>query len=541
MGRLRIASGAGVGALLASLLSAVSAPTGAGASSGHVLLVGTFHGQRGQYQSIQAAVNAAQPGDTILIAPGDYHPDTDLLHPPTARQAELGDFGGLLITTPDLTIRGMNRNSVIIDGTSPRAPVPCDPAPQYQELGARSAKGKQLGRNGIVAFQADNVTIGNLTACNFLNGSGSAGNGIWWNGGSDTGKIGLKGYSGSYLTTTSTYYGNPTVGAAYGIFSNGAAGPAAWNQIYASNFDDSGMYVGACRQVCNVTINHAWMEYNALGYSGTNSGGAVVIENSRLDNNQDGFDTNTQIGGDPPPPQNGNCPGGRISPLTHTRSCWTFIHNVVDDNNNANAPIAPGGYPAAGPVGTGMTVSGGRNDTVMDNTFSGNGAWGILFVPFPDSDKPFPGVTCANSGGAEMSGFGCVYDPEGNALLHNTFSNNGFFGNPTNGDYGEITLETGHPQNCFAGNVAPNGSTPPGLETSQSVCGPLTTATQTGGQLLSEVLCDTGFGSCPPGSTYPKPSTTGVVIHPLPNNLATMPNPCRGLPANAWCRGGRPI
>ena len=53
------------------------------------------------------------------------------------------------------------------------------------------------------------------------------------------------------------------------------------------------MYVGACKQLCNITISHAWMEYNALGYSGTNSGGAIVITHSMFDNNQDGFDTNT--------------------------------------------------------------------------------------------------------------------------------------------------------------------------------------------------------------------------------------------------------
>ena len=35
-----------------------------------------------------------------------------------------------------------------------------------------------------------------------------------------------------------------------------------------------------------------------------------------------------------------------------------------------------------------MTLSGARNDTVMDNTFSNNGAWGFLMVPFPDSGTP---------------------------------------------------------------------------------------------------------------------------------------------------------
>ena len=37
-----------------------------------VLRVGSYHGVPGQYKSIQAAVNAARPGDWILIGPGDY-------------------------------------------------------------------------------------------------------------------------------------------------------------------------------------------------------------------------------------------------------------------------------------------------------------------------------------------------------------------------------------------------------------------------------------------------------------------------------------
>jgi hypothetical protein len=542
--RLRIAYSAVACATLCAGGLLATATTVAGAAStpkARVLLVGAFHGKQGAYTSIQAAVNAAKPGDTILIGPGDYHVDTDLAHPPTPSQASLGDFGGVLVHTKDLTIRGMNRSSVIIDGTNPSAPVPCDSAPQYQELGPTAPNGSHYGRNGIVAFQADNVWIENLTACNFLNGSGAAGNGIWWDGGSGTGKIGLTGYWGSYLTATSTYYGNPTVAPAYGIFANSAAGPAAWNQIYASNFDDSGMYVGACQQVCNVTINHAWMEYNALGYSGTNSGGAVVVEHSRFDNNQDGFDTNTQIRSDPPPPQNGSCPHNGTSPITHTHSCWVFIHNLVEDNNDAHAPIASGGYASAGPVGTGMTVSGGRHDTVMDNTFVGNAAWGILFVPFPDSDTPFPGVTCAGSGGHESPPLGCVYDPQADALLHNTFSHNGYWKNPDNADYGQITLYGHEPQNCYAGNIAPNGSAPADLESTQPTCGRLTTSARTGGALLGQVLCDTGFGSCPPGANYPHPSAADVVVHPLPKNLPTMPNPCAGLPSNAWCTKGRPI
>lgn len=105
-------------------------------ASPRVLRVASFHGVAGTYRSIQAAVDAAQPGDWILVGPGDYHEDDDLADPPTAAQAALGDYGGVLIRTPGLHIRGMNRNRVIVDGTKASAPRACDPQTQYQQLGA---------------------------------------------------------------------------------------------------------------------------------------------------------------------------------------------------------------------------------------------------------------------------------------------------------------------------------------------------------------------------------------------------------------------
>jgi hypothetical protein len=528
--------------------AALATSAGAATSNGRVLLVGTFHGVKGNFATIQSAVDAAKKGDWILVAPGDYHETADAAQASggsvggygsavNAATYSAGDFGGVLIDTSDITLRGMNRSSVIVDGTNAGATEPCDPAAQYQNFGVTGPGGQVEGRNGILIWKADDVSVENLTACNFLAGAGASGNEVWWNGGDGSGKIGLEGYSGSYLTATSTYFGDETTAAQYGIFSSNSKGPGTWDQLYASNFNDSGMYVGACHQVCGIVIDHAWMEYNALGYSGTNSGGSIVVENSQFDNNEDGFDTNTQIGGDPPAPGNGDCPGHAISPITHTRSCWVFMHNYVHDNNNINTPRA--GSAAAGPTGTGMTISGARNDTVMDNTFADNGAWGILFVPYPDSSKPVLGQTCAGTGGVENAALGCIYDPEGDALLHNTFVNDGYFKNPSNSDYGQIVFTKGEPQNCFAGNKAPQGSSPADLEKVQAKCGPITKAANTGGPLLDQVLCDTGFGGCPAGASYPQP--TGVVMQPLPKNLPTMPDPCAGVPANAWCKGGKPI
>ncbi len=500
----------------------------AGATAPHALLVGTFNGVRGQFATIQAAVDAAHPGDWVLVAPGDYHETDDMAHPPGP--GDHGQFGGVVITTPGVHVRGMQRNHTIVDGTLPGGRRPCTADAAFQNLGTLDANGRPRGRNGIVVYQADGVSVENLTVCNFLSGAANSGNGIWWNGGDDIGAIGLRGYTGRYLTATSTFYGDGSNGAKYGIFAVDSGGPSLWDQVYASNFNDSGMYIGACLRECDVTVRHAWMQYSALGYSGTNSGGSIVITNSQFDHNKDGFDTNTQIAGDPPPPQDGRCANDRISPITHTHSCWVFMHNWVHDNNNPNVPAA--GSADLGPVGTGMTISGGRFNTITQNIFSRNGAWGLLVVPFPDDGTPHPPTTCEGVGGTQLPGFGCALESEGNAIVQNTFLHNGFFGNPSNGDIGELVIVPGRQQNCYRANAVPDGITPANLQTTQRVCGAVQTAADLDPDLLAQVLCDTGFADCPPGSVYPQ--QTKVVMHPLPA-LATMANPCVGVPINAWC------
>ena len=91
-------------------------------------------------------------------------------------------------------------------------------------------------------------------------------------------------------------------------------------------------------------------QYSALGYSGTNSGGHLIVENSEFDHNKDGFDTNSQNNDDAPSPQDGSCPNGAISP-TRTRLVLDLPHNYVHDNNNPNVPGA--GSAGLGPLGTG--------------------------------------------------------------------------------------------------------------------------------------------------------------------------------------------
>ena len=84
----------------------------ASVASARVLLVGSYHGIHGKYKTLQAAVNAARPGDWILVGPGDYK--TRSSRAPKGRK-DLRT--AVLITKKNLHIRGMNRNTVIIDGT----------------------------------------------------------------------------------------------------------------------------------------------------------------------------------------------------------------------------------------------------------------------------------------------------------------------------------------------------------------------------------------------------------------------------------------
>jgi Phospholipase_D-nuclease N-terminal/Right handed beta helix region len=175
--------------------------------------------------TIQGAVDHAEPGGIVLISPGVYEES-------------------VTVTVPYLTVRGMNRNTTILDGGFERT-------------------------NGIEVVQADGVAIENLTARDYVL------NGFSWSH--------VHGFWGSYLTA----YDNGD----HGVYADGSD----YGQIdhsYASGSPDSGFSIGQC-DPCDALITDVLAEHNALGYGGTNASGDLAIVNSEWRLNMAGIVPNT--------------------------------------------------------------------------------------------------------------------------------------------------------------------------------------------------------------------------------------------------------
>jgi hypothetical protein len=507
-------------------------------ASARVFKVGTFNGKRGNVGTIQKAIDKALPGDWVLIAPGDYK-EAGARSPEGSDQA-----AGVLVTKPGVHIRGMDRNGVVIDGTKPGTPQ-CSSNTADQNPGPLDSGGHPIGRNGVMVFKTEGVSVENLTACNFLTGSHGGGNQIWFNFGDGSGKQMTGAWRGAFLSATTQFYESETAPfGSYGIFVSNTGGPGLYTQVYANNMADSDFYIGACRD-CNTILDHAHAEGSALGYSGTNSGGHLTIQNSEFNNNKSGFVSNSQNNDDAPSPQEGSCPKEGETGPTGTHNCWLFTKNKVHDNNNPNVPTT--GVAGTGPVGSGIVLSGDRNNIISGNSIYNNGAWGILLVPYPAvEEEPPPDLkedNCLGGIKTEVEGKTvCYYDDFGNEVTNNTLANNGFFANPSNVDLAELSNPE-NPGNCWHGNtdaaqpLEEPTSEPKGIQQPpHSQCGVPDAGEPLTSSLGAQVACDSEFFAfipeCPAGASYPR--RTKVELLPLPAQT-TMPNPCLDVPRNSWC------
>lgn len=357
--------------------------------------------------TIQAAVNAAQSGDLILVAPGVYHE-------------------AVRVCTADLTIRGVNRNTTILDGQSKLT-------------------------NGFTVL-ADNVIIENMTAHHYV------GNGFYW--------TDQTGYRGSYLTA----YDNGD----YGIYAFGSK-HGEFDRSYASGSPDSGFYIGQCYP-CDAIINQVTSEWNGLGYSGTNAGGNLVIENSEWAYNSAGIVPNT-LDSEKGPPERGT----------------TVINNYVHDNGNAQAPYNLWSHI---PLGDGILVPGGDLNYIANNRVINNSEYGILVLG--NIDKNF-------------------WLASGNVVKGNTINGSGL------ADLG-LAAPSGA-NNCFTDNKAAT-TLPPLLEVSHPCGSPITLA---GGGDMSITLrliakyANTGFST--PGPSYNPPDFRQVAAPAPQTNMPAIDTP----------------
>lgn len=210
---------------------------------------------------------------------------------------------------PGITIRGEDRNTVVFDGEDVRA--------------------------NAIDVTADGVTLENMSAHNFT------ANGFYWEGVED--------FAGRYLTVWNV--------GLYGIYAIESRG-GVMEDSFVSGAADAAFYIGECRP-CDATIRRVTATLSAVGYSGTNAGGDLVVEDSRWLFNWVGILPNSfDVSMEPPPQREA-----------------TFRRNVVQGTGTV---VTPRNTPLAGYHGAGIAIAGGLRNVVEDNDVTGSTRYGIV-------------------------------------------------------------------------------------------------------------------------------------------------------------------
>ncbi|MER0241418.1 NosD domain-containing protein [Streptomyces sp. HSW2009] len=267
--------------------------------------------------TISAAVSLAHPGDLVLVARGVYHESVK-------------------VDTPRITLRGVSRDQVVIDGRL-RQP------------------------NGIVV-SAPGVAVQNLTVRHntqnglLITGSAKAAAGLpGTSGGYDTGDepvTFLKSFLVSHVTATRN--------GLYGIYAFSAQNGVI-EHSYASGGADSGIYVGQCKP-CKIVVRNNVAELNAVGFEGTNASEDLYVVGNRLVGNRVGLTTNSDHQ-EKLLPQRGSVIAGNL---------------IAANQQSATPEQADGGW------GMGIGVDGGSDNRFVRNRISGNRTAGLVITATAD-------------------------------------------------------------------------------------------------------------------------------------------------------------
>ncbi|MFT3798175.1 nitrous oxide reductase family maturation protein NosD [Microbacterium sp.] len=268
--------------------------------------------------SLQEAADRVAEGGVIEIAAGVYDQT-------------------MLVSTPDVTVRGADRNETVVDGGGIRP-------------------------YGIVGI-ADGITIENLTVTGALYYGVLVTGTHDENGPSAHGGAGYQPFDPAqfpplqrFLIDHVTAYNN----GLYGIYAfNSQHGVI--RDSYASGSADSGFYVGQC-EGCDILVTGNVAENNAVGFENANASDSVVIAGNRFAGNRVGMTllSNYQEAFSP---QSGN----------------TIVGNLVWGNDAGDSPAQ-----ADGAFALGIGISGGRDNVFERNLIGANAAAGVQFANTED-------------------------------------------------------------------------------------------------------------------------------------------------------------
>jgi hypothetical protein len=342
-----------------------------------------------------ATTTADGDADGVLNVPGEYATIQAAVDDSVPGQLVLiapGTYHEAVdVGTDEIVIRGVDRDTVILDGRL--------------ELD-----------NGIRVLGAQGVAIENLTAMNYTN------NGLYW--------VGSTGYRASYITTYRT--------GDYGIYGfDSTKGLIEHSHTVGSR--DAGVYIGQCYP-CDSVIRDVESTNNGLGYSGTNSGGNLLIVESSFHHNRAGI-----------------VPNSGSYELCYPERDTTVVGNLVYSNNQPDTPAIDVALLAQG---NGILIAGGVLNTVERNRVDDHNRTGIGMVPFleefPNDEMPTEDewdVPCAEQKDQVPSSV-----PEG-ALLWNAIGNSVMGNVVTNSREADIAVASAEAltsalDNCVAGNEA---------------------------------------------------------------------------------------